>query len=153
MNEQSVCLVHIFWNELKAKNGESEREKKGERERERGITTTMTSNSRNSVVEASRKLNSLYFMQFSLSLLVPNDCEATAAVVLLQHDSFELNKMWMPTAKKLERICFAPFAALLFHSRSFCTFHAEEITSRFFSFFFFLIVWISESSRAPFKQL
>lgn len=42
--------------------------------------------------------------------LIGDDYGATAAAVLL-HDSFELNKMWMPTAKKLERICICTFCA------------------------------------------
>lgn len=150
MNEQSVCLVHIFWNELKAKNGESERAKKGEREIEReGKRGREASQLQWPQIHDTASLR--HQENWILCILCSFRGAYWYLVVLQQHESFKLNKMWMPTAKKLERICFAPFAALLFHSR-FILLHAEEITSRLL-FPSFLIVWISESSRAPFKQL
>lgn len=86
-----VCLVHIFWNDFKEKNAEREKE---------STMTTMTSNSLFNVVDFS-----VFCTVFAELIGNVDEEEEEAAAVVLQHDSLELNKMWMPTAKKLERIC------------------------------------------------
>lgn len=129
MSEQSLCLLHIFWNDFKAHKKNADWEREGECEQWLQwpqIQHTTSSRHQNKTTKKTE-----FFVFYAVfAELIGNDYGATAAALLL-HDSFELNKMWMPTAKKLERICNCTFCAPFTLS---LLVRVEKITSRIASF-------------------